>query len=64
MSQAQIYAELFARSYPKAVDVLEAEYLKDKAEADSAAASAGYRLAGYRQGRAVFTSKTPRGGSA
>ena len=57
MSQAQLYAELFARSYPKAVDVLETEYLANKTAADEAAATAGYRLAGYRLARAVFSTK-------
>lgn len=67
------YAEMFAKAHPKAVDFLESEYLKNRAEADDAAAKAGYRMAGFRLGRAVFTSKevkekqqdTPqRGGSA
>lgn len=64
MSQAQNYAELFNRAYPKAVDFVESEYLRDKEAADSAALSAGYRFAGYRLGRAVFTTKAERAGSA
>ena len=60
MSQAQNYAELFARAYPKAIYFLETEYLTNKAAADEAAVTAGYRLAGYRLGRACFSTKAPR----
>ena len=53
------YSEIFAKAHPRAVDVSESEYLKAKDEADAAAAKAGYRLAGFRLGRAVFTTKIP-----
>jgi len=49
---------LFADAYPRAVDVDQGEYEANKADYDAAATASGYRLAGYRLERAVFTSKT------
>jgi len=57
------YAELFAKANKKAVDIPEFEYLQAHDEVDSAAAEAGYRLAGIRLNRAVFTTKPPRDAS-
>lgn len=49
---------LFAESYPRAVDIDENIYKADQAEYDAAATASGYRLAGFRLHRAVFTTKT------
>jgi hypothetical protein len=49
---------LFSESYPRAVDVDQDEYKANQAEFDAAALASGYRLAGYRLSRAVFTTKT------
>lgn len=49
--------ERFLASFPKAIDIAQKEYEAAKAEWDSAAASSGYRLAGFRLDRAVFTTK-------
>lgn len=47
----------FAEALQKAVDFPESEYRDNKAEMDRIAGLNGYRLAGFRLGRAVFTSK-------
>jgi len=49
----------FMEAYPKAIDFDEEEYLADRDAADLFAVAHGYRLAGYRLGRAVFTTKDP-----
>ena len=49
---------LFAESYPRAVDIDQGEYEANKADYDAAALASGYRLAGHRLERAVFTTKT------
>lgn len=49
---------LFAESYPRAVDIGEDDYRAKQAEYDAAATAAGYRLAGFRLQRAVFSTKT------
>lgn len=54
------YAQAFIDADQKALDFVELEYLMAKVEIDEAAAANGYRLAGYRQGRAVFTTKPPK----
>jgi len=51
--------EAFEGAYPKAIDFDEEEYLADRDNADLYAVANGYRLAGYRLGRAVFTTKDP-----
>lgn len=50
-------AEDFAAAHPKAFDIPASEYERVKADYDRAAAHHGYRLAGLRLGRAVFTTK-------
>lgn len=47
----------FARSQPRAVDFTQAEYEGDKEQFEEIAVKHGYRLAGFRLGRAVFTTK-------
>lgn len=47
----------FAKADQKAVDFPQAEYERDKAEMDRIAEQNGYRLAGFRLQRAVFTTK-------
>lgn len=54
------YQEQFEKRFPKAIDFLELEYLKARTEIDEAAVAAGYRFAGWRLGRAVFSTKPPR----
>jgi hypothetical protein len=49
---------LFAESYPRAVDIDQGKYEANKADYDAAALASGYRLAGHRLQRAVFTTKT------
>lgn len=50
--------ETFGRAHPKPVDIAQTEYEgRSRAAWDSAAAAFGYRLAGLRLGRAVFTTK-------
>ncbi len=49
---------LFAESYPRAVDINEDDYRAKQAEYDAAATASGYRLAGFRLHRAVFSTKT------
>lgn len=49
---------IFAESYPKAVDIDQGDYQADQAAYDAAALASGYRLAGFRLERAVFTTKT------
>lgn len=51
------YQQTFSSSYPKAVDFADEDYQKDKDEADKAAEEYGYSLAGFRLGRAVFSTK-------
>ncbi len=46
-----------AKAAGKAVDFPQAEYERNKAEFDRLAEQHGYRLAGFRLDRAVFTSK-------
>jgi len=53
----QQWTKLFAGAYPKAVDVPVQEYQIDRLMADETAKAAGYRMAGIREGRAVFTTK-------
>lgn len=50
----------FEIAFPKPVDFSTAEYDAAKSEIDSAAQAQGYRLAGVRLGRVVFTTKPPR----
>ncbi len=47
----------FAKFSGKAIDFPQSEYDRNKAEFDRIAGQNGYRLAGYRLDRAVFTSK-------
>lgn len=47
----------FAAAFPRAIDFPEDEYTAEKPDFDRIAASNGYRLAGIRLQRAVFTSK-------
>lgn len=54
--------DVFKAAKPRAVDFPESEYKAMDSEIDAMARKHGYRLAGYRLGRAVFTSK-PAGGS-
>ena len=49
---------LFIESYPRAVDIDRGEYEANMADYDAAALASGYRLAGVRLERAVFTTKT------
>ena len=49
---------LFADAYPQAVDIPQGDYEAMQAEYDAAALASGYRLAGFRLERAVFTTKT------
>lgn len=51
------YGAFFTSAHPKAVDLPQAEYDQNKAAVDAAADAAGYRLAGFRLQRAVFTTK-------
>lgn len=51
------YAEQFAKAFPKALDFHESEYKQHEQEILRAATENGYRLAGFRLRRAVFTSK-------
>lgn len=50
-------AGMFASSSPKAIDFPQTEYEASQADFDSIAAQFGYRLAGFRLRRAVFTTK-------
>lgn len=52
-----LYETDFAKFNPKSCDVLEEVYAKFKEDIDAMAAKHGYRLAGTRQGRVVFTTK-------
>lgn len=52
--------EAFTAAHPRALDFPQAEYEADKGLVDRVAADQGYRLAGYRLNRAVFTTKQPR----
>lgn len=47
----------FSGAYPKALDFSQVDYEAKKDIFDRIAAQHGYRLAGYRLGRAVFTTK-------
>lgn len=49
--------KVFCDAKPKAIDFPQLEYEKDMAAFDRIAAQHGYRLAGIRLGRVVFTSK-------
>lgn len=51
---------LFTKAHPKPVDIPQKDYERDREQIDAAAAQHGYRLAGIRQGRAVFTTKAPK----
>lgn len=53
-------AAMFCAAQPKAVDVPQPEYEGEKADFDSIAAEFGYRMAGIRLERAVFTTKKER----
>lgn len=55
------YAEVFTAAHPKPVDFPQSEYEANVIEIDVAATEAGYRLAGYRLRRAVFTTKPQKG---
>lgn len=57
MTGAEGLAALFKICHPKPVDIAQSDYEAHKAAMDAAAQAAGYRLAGYRQSRAVFTTK-------
>lgn len=47
----------FTAAHPRAVDFPETEYKADPDTYDEIAADRGYRLAGFRLYRAVFTTK-------
>lgn len=64
MIQYRVYADIFSKAYPKAIDFLESEYVANKAQADEAAKVMRYRFAGFRLGRAVFTAKEAKEPSA
>ena len=49
--------KLFSASHPKACDVSQAEYEGSKELFDRVCAETGFRLAGFREKRAVFTTK-------
>lgn len=53
-------AAVFCSAHPKAVDFPQKEYEDEKGDFDSVAAEFGYRLAGCRLQRAVFTTKKER----
>lgn len=59
MSKEEIRAA-FAASHPKAIDFPEVEYEVSRDAYDNAAAETGYRRAGFRLGRVVFTTKPVR----
>lgn len=48
---------VFADAYPRAVDIPQSVYHAEKDAYDAAATAAGYRLAGFRLERAVFSTK-------
>jgi hypothetical protein len=56
----QEIASIFEKQAPRALDFLESEYLSNSAAIDAIATSNGYRLAGIRLKRAVFTTKPRR----
>lgn len=47
----------FSAAHPRALDFSQVDYEAKKDIFDRIAAQHGYRLAGYRLGRAVFTTK-------
>jgi len=47
----------FAAAYPKAIDFPQKHFELDKQDYYDAAERSGYRIAGLRLGRAVFTTK-------
>jgi hypothetical protein len=49
--------EAFAAAHPKAVDFYETDFYALQPAISDAAAAFGYRLAGFRLKRAVFTTK-------
>lgn len=49
--------EAFAASHPKSVDFPETDFYSLQPAISEAAAAFGYRLAGFRLKRAVFTTK-------
>lgn len=51
------YPEQFKKSQPKAIDFPQHEYEANELEILSAALAEGYRLAGVRLKRVVFTTK-------
>ncbi len=53
-------AAVFCAAQPKSVDFPQPEYEAEKADFDSIGADFGYRLAGFRLQRAVFTTKKER----
>lgn len=55
-------AEAFKAAHPKAIDFAEAEYNEGRESMLTIAEQHGYRLAGVRHGRAVFTTKAARPG--
>lgn len=57
---ADDFKAAFLAAHPKAVDFAESEYRPIEAEVSAIAAQAGYRLAGIRLGRAVFTTKAAK----
>lgn len=56
MTPAEFKA-FFTEAHPVAVDFAEADYRANEAEVSKIARDCGYRLAGIRLGRAVFTTK-------
>jgi len=53
--------DVFVKAGGKAVDFPEPDYQSRKAVFDTIAATHGYRLAGFRLQRAVFSSKAEKG---
>jgi len=54
-----LIGETFSNAKPHAVDFPQADYESRKAVYDTIANAHGYRLAGFRLKRAVFTTKQP-----
>lgn len=54
----------FSKAHPKAIDFTQGEYEGAKDEFDAIATRYGYSLAGFRLGRAVFTTKPQNKGNS
>ena len=52
--------EIFAQTWPRAVDLPQSDYEANKARYDAAAKALAYRFIGCRLNRAVFTTKPKR----